>query len=196
MSILKCNTLLTIKNCTGLEIHLSIKPESSTTHMRVQPDGNTNITGAIESKAFNVGSWLKEWVHLVAYGPTHRQVEWVIQSNSSASARFNMNGPFQIELKWSDPSVSWADMKPGIWSLDITNVYEIKMFVRADLGNYIQKRHVSGPSTVQSVHLKLDMEIACDDSLPFSRLQTPIANMFWRKDINLQNIVNPSEGHT
>jgi len=192
MSILKCNTLLTIYNCTGLEIHLTISPLSSETHMRVQPLGSTNMSGAIESKAFSLTSWVKEWVHLVAYGPTHRQVEWVIDSNSDESARFNMNGPFQIEMKWSDPSVSWADMKAGIWSLDISNTNEVKIYVRSDLGNYVQKRPSSGPSTVQSIHLKLDMEIACEDSLPFSRLQTPIANMFWRKDINLQNIVNPS----
>ena len=175
---------------------MSIKPESSTTHMRVQPIDNANITGAIESKAFSVSSWLQEWLHLVAYGPTHRQVEWVVGADSEASARFNMNGSFQIEMKWSDPSVSWADMKPGIWSLDITNTHEIKIFVRADLGNYVQKRLVSGPSTVQSVHLKLDMEIACEDSLPFCRLQKPISNMYWRKDINLQNIVSPSDNHT
>jgi len=196
MSILKCNTLLTIHNCTGLEIHITISPCSSETHMRVQPVGNANMCGAIESRAFNLSSWIQEWLNLIAYGPTHRQVEWTLASTKNESARFNMNGPFQIEMKWSDPSVSWAEIKPGLWSLDISNTNEVKIYVRSDLGDYVQKRAVTGPSTIQSIHFKLDMEIECDDNLPFARLQMPIANMFWRKDINLQNIVNPSTDHT
>jgi hypothetical protein len=192
MSILKCNTLLTIHNCTGLEIHLTIRPCDSETHMRVQPVGSANMCGAIESRAFNLVSWVTEWWHLVAYGPTHRQVEWTIAAATDESARFNMNGPFQIEIKWSDPSVSWSDITPGIWTLDISQTNAVQLYIRGDLGQYVQKRNSHHkPSTIQSVQLKFDLEIACEDDLTFGRIQIPIANMFWRKDINLDNIVNP-----
>lgn len=196
MSILNCNTRLTFVNCTGLEIHVKLCPTDSTTSMRVQPLDAAHMRGAIESKASNIGSWFQEWLQLVTYGPTHSHVEWTLPASATESARFNIDAPFHVEMRWSDPSVSWAEMKSGIWSLDISNTNELTIYVKSDLGSYNKKRMSNGPSTVQSVQLKLDLEIACEDELPFSMMQMPVANMYWRRDINLQKIVNPSpENH-
>ena len=77
-----------------------------------------------------------------------------------------LTAPFHIEMRWSDPSVSWAEMKSGIWSLDISNTNEVTIYAKSDLGSYNKKRISNGPSTVQSVQLKLDLEIACEDETP------------------------------
>jgi hypothetical protein len=49
----------------------------------------------------------------------------------------------------------------------------------------------NAPATVSSVKLKPRLEIACDDEIPFTITQVPVADMFWRDGINLQAIVSP-----
>ena len=189
MSILNCSTRLTIVNCTGLTASFSCTPQTG--HMRLQPLQDAHVHGTIGTSAETFSDWVKEWLHLVSYGPTYDKLEWSVPPENQETVRFQVDHPLTIQMTWSDPSVSWANQVPGEWTIDISKAVDVTMFVRSDIGEYTKRVQYNAPATVSSVKLKPRLEIACDDEIPFTITQVPVADMFWRHGINLHAIVSP-----
>ncbi len=186
MSILNCYTRLTIINRTGLPAIFRLTPSTS---VRLQPIGTAHVTGTIQSSAASISEWLREFIQLITYGPTYNKLVWTIAPGKEETVRFNAAGPMTFEIDWTDPSVSWEQREPGKWSIDISKVTDVTMFLRGDVGEYIQLPVAGRPATIKSVHLKHSVEVACDDEIPFCIERTPVSKMFWRKDINLKALV-------
>lgn len=191
MSILNCHTRLTIINCTGLPATFSMTPKED--HIRLQPLDDAHVEANVATSATSLVEWVREWVHLVSYGPTYDKFKWVVAPGASETVRIQTENTMGIHLEWSDASVSWAKQKSGMWSVDISKAMDVTMYLRADVGEYVHQRTSKGPAAVKSVKLKPYLEIACDDDIPFTIDSTPIADMFWSPQINLQQIVNPEE---
>ena len=119
-------------------------------------------------------------------------LDWQIDANSQATVRFEVEKPMNVFMKWSDPSVSWEKQGQGQWNIDITKAIDVTIYLRAELGQYIKSAPVKGPAQIKSVELKPYLEIGCDDDIPFVIEKQPVANMFWSKQINLDQIVNPN----
>ena len=62
MSILNCDTRLTIINCTGLPATFTFVPEGGT--MRLQPTGSCHINADIHTSATTLTEWFQEWIQL------------------------------------------------------------------------------------------------------------------------------------
>jgi len=189
MSILNCSTRLCIINHTGLPATFSFTPESP---MRLQPTGQAHATGNISSQATSITEWFQEFVQLMTYGPTYNKLEWKLAPGAEETIRVNVDGKMTFEIDWTDPSVSWEQHESGKWSFDISKCIDVTMHLRGDIGEYVQQRTFNGPASVTSVYLKHNVELACDDSIPFSIEKAAVSKMFWRKDINLQGLVGSS----
>jgi len=190
MSILNCSTRVTIVNCTGLPASFTFKPDN--THMRLQPLDSAQVNASVDTNASTITEWFQEWVHLISYGPTYNKLDWQIDANSQATVRFEVEKPMNVFMKWSDPSVSWEKHGQGQWNIDITKAIDVTIYLRAELGQYIKSASLKGPAQIKSVELKPYLEIGCDDEIPFIIEKQPVANMFWSKQINLDQIVNPN----
>lgn len=193
MSILNCSCRLTIVNCTGLNARFEFLPLEQ--HMRLQPIDNANVSATIDTNASTVTEWFKEWWQLISYGPTYNKLVWNVSANSQDTVRFEVKRPIKLKMDWDDQSVSWEKTRPGAWSIDIAKAIDVTLYLRAEVGKYNQTRTLAGPSTVKSVELKPYLELACDDQIPFVIEQTPVADMFWSAQINLDAIVNPNQKH-
>lgn len=194
MSILNCSTRVTIINCTGLPATFKITPSEQ--HMRLQPIGNANVSASVDTNASSLVDWMKEWLHLISYGPTYKQLEWTIDAGAEETVRFEVQKPVKVDMKWSDPSVSWENHESGIWSIDVCKGIEVTVYLRAEIGEYQYKKTIANigrPAQVKSVQLKPFLEIACDDEIPFIIERQPVATMFWSAQINLEQIVNPTK---
>jgi len=189
MSILNCSTRLCIINHTGLPAKFCFVPEIP---MRLQPLGQSHVSGTISSQATTIGEWLQEFVQLMTYGPTYSKLEWTVPAGEEETIRVNIESIMTFEIDWNDPSVSWEQRENGKWSFDISKCIDVTMHLRGDVGEYIQERTFNAPSSVKAVHLKHYVELACDDDVLFSIEKEPVAKMFWRKDINLQGLVGSS----
>lgn len=187
MSILNCLTRLTIINHTGLPAKFVFFPQKS---MRLQPIDSAHVNGTIESNAETILQWIQEFWQLISYGPTFNKLEWTIAPNSEETVRFQTIGPMKFDIIWNDPSVSWEEHKPGTWSIDISKISVVTMHLRGDVGKYVQQTTPGGPAVVKSVQLQHFLEIACDEEIPFTILETPVSNMFWRPNIDLKSIVS------
>lgn len=183
---------MNIVNSTGLPAEFQIKSVDGKL-MRIQPIGDANIDAEIMTKADSVTEWIQEWFDLIRYGPTYNVFKWSLDGTYTQSARLQLLSPVSISVRWGDQSVNWENRIDGVWNCDISKVTEVTIFLKSDIGEY-QKQHTSnGPATVSSVQLKPYLEIACDESVPFSLEKQPIASIYYSKSINLQNIINP--GH-
>lgn len=190
MSILNCHTRLQIVNCTGLPAHFIFSPKEG--DMRIQPIDNAHVNASVHTSATSITEWIQEWVQLVSYGPTYDRLEWTVPPQSEETVRLQLQSNMKVELKWTDHSVSWEKHLPGTWTMDITNAVDVTLYVRADIGEYVQQRSMSGgPAAVKAIQLKPYLEIACDDEIPFVIEKEPVANMYWNAQINVQQIVNP-----
>lgn len=187
MSILNCATRLSIVNHTGLPATFTFVPK---TPMRVQPLQHAHATGSVSSTASSVSEWFQEFFQLVTYGPTYDKLEWTVDAGQQETVRFNLDGPVEFNITWTDPSVSWEQRQDGKWCFDISKTIDVTLHLRADVGEYVHQRSLKGPASVKSVHLKNIVEIACDDEIPFSTVRQPVSKMFWRRDINLKALVN------
>ena len=189
MSLLSCFTRLNVVNSTGLPAVFTIKSDNA--FMRIQPVLDANIDANIDTNATSITEWIHEWFDLIRYGPTYRSFNWSLDGSSTESARLQLSSGVSISVKWGDQSVNWETQIDGVWNCDISKVTEVTIFLKSDIGEY-QKKHTSnGPATVSSVQLKPYLEIACDESVPFSLEKQPIASIYYSKSINLQNIINP-----
>ncbi len=189
MSILNCNTRLNIVNCTGLSAQFVLRPSKG--HMRLQPVGTAHVIGSIDTEAGSLTDWIREWVQLISYGPTHNRLHWTVAAESEETVRFMVESPMEVEMEWTDPSVSWATAIAGKWTIDVSKAVEVTLYVRGDIGAYQKKKTLSGPAVVASVFLKPHLEIACDEDIPFAMVQEPVAEMYWRPGIDLQKVVSP-----
>ena len=190
MSILNCSTRVTIVNCTGLTATFSFKP--TTGHMRLQPIDDAQVHASVDTNATSLVDWFHEWVDLIRYGPTYNNLDWKMDAASEAVVRFEVQNPMSVQMKWSDPSVAWEKHEQGKWNIDITKAIDITIYLKADLGEYLQTVQLGKPSQIKSVQLKPYLEIACDDEIPFIIEKQPIANMFWSKQINIEQIIHPN----
>jgi len=191
MSLLNCFTRLNVVNSTGLPAVFTIKSDNA--FMRIQPVLDANIDANIDTNATSITEWIHEWFDLIRYGPTYRSFNWSLDGSSTESARLQLESGVSISVKWGDQSVNWETQIDGVWNCDISKVIEVTIFLKSDIGEY-QKKHTSnGPATVSSVQLKPYLEIACDESVPFSLEKQPIASIYYSKSINLQNIINPNK---
>ena len=191
MSLLSCFTRLNVVNSTGLPAVFTIKSDNA--FMRIQPVLDANIDANIDTNATSITEWIHEWFDLIRYGPTYRSFNWSLDGSSKESARLQLSSGVSISVKWGDQSVNWETQIDGVWNCDISKVTEVTIFLKSDIGEY-QKKHTSnGPATVSSVQLKPYLEIACDESVPFSLEKQPIASIYYSKSINLQNIINPTK---
>lgn len=190
MSILNCSTRVTIVNCTGLPALFSFRPEAG--HMRLQPIDNAQVNASVSTNASSLTDWIREWVDLIRYGPTYNNLDWKLEANSEAVVRFEVQHPMSVQMKWTDPSVSWEEHEQGTWKIDVTKAIDITIYLKADIGEYLKTIHHGKPAQIKSVQLQPYLEIACDDSIPFMIEKKPIANMFWSKQINLKQIVQPN----
>ena len=189
MSLLSCFTRLNVVNSTGLPAVFTIKSDNA--FMRIQPVLDANIDANIDTNATSITEWIHEWFDLIRYGPTYRSFNWSLDGSSKESARLQLSSGVSISVKWGDQSVNWETQIDGVWNCDISKVTSVTIFLKSDIGEY-QKKHTSnGPATVSSVQLKPYLEIACDESVPFSLEKQPIASIYYSKSINLQNIINP-----
>jgi hypothetical protein len=75
--------------------------------------------------------------------------------------------------------------------MDISNATEVTMFLKCDIGQYGQTKNVGGPASVASVELKPYLELACDEEIPFAIEEQPLAVMYWRPGIDIENLVSP-----
>ncbi len=189
MSILNCSTRLCIINHTGLPAKFFFTPD---TPMRLQPVGQSHVSGTISSQATTIAEWFQEFIQLMTYGPTYNKLEWTLPAGEEETIRLNLVGPMTFEIEWTDPSVSWEQRETGKWSFDISKCIDVTVHLRGDVGEYVQQRSFNGPSTVKAVCLKHYVELTCDDDIPFSIEKEPVSKMFWRKDINLQGLVGSS----
>ena len=191
MSLLSCFTRLNVVNSTGLPAVFTIKSDNA--FMRIQPVLDANIDANIDTNATSITEWIHEWFDLIRYGPTYRSFNWSLDGSSTESARLQLSSGVSISVKWGDQSVNWENRIDGVWICDISKVTEVTIFLKSDIGEY-QKKHTSnGPATVSSVQLKPYLEIACDESVPFSLEKQPIASIYYSKSINLDNIINPKK---
>ena len=191
MSLLSCFTRLNVVNSTGLPAVFSIKSDNA--FMRIQPVLDANIDANIDTNAISVTEWIHEWFDLIRYGPTYRSFNWSLDGSSTESARLQLSSGVSISVKWGDQSVNWETRIDGVWNCDISKVTEVTIFLKSDIGEY-QKKHTSkGPAQVSSVQLKPYLEIACDESVPFSLEKQPVASIYYSKSINLENIINPTK---
>ena len=191
MSLLSCFTRLNVVNSTGLPAVFTIKSDNA--FMRIQPVLDANIDANIDTNATSITEWIHEWFDLIRYGPTYRSFNWSLDGSSTESARLQLSSGVSISVKWGDQSVNWETQIDGVWNCDISKVIEVTIFLKSDIGEY-QKKHTSnGPATVSSVQLKPYLEIACDESVPFSLEKQPIASIYYSKSINLENIINPTK---
>lgn len=189
MSILNCYTRLTIVNCTGLPAVFEITPVQS--HMRIQPLGDAHVEGSVETNAASFADWVQEWFNLISYGPTYNKLQWTLPSTSRSTTRFQLTGACTVSVNWGDPSVSWKTTRPGLWSIDVSQATDVTMFLKCDIGQYSCTPNVGGPSSsVASVQLKPYLELVCDDDIPFVIVKVPLALMYWRPGIDIENIVN------
>lgn len=190
MSILNCSCRLTIVNCTGLPANFCFKPEQN--HMRLQPIDDAQVNASVDTNASSITEWVKEWINLISYGPTYNKLDWIVDANSEATVRFEIQKPMKVHMKWSDPSVAWETQVPGEWKIDITQAIDVTIYLRSDIGEYIKQQTFGKPAQIKAVQLKPYLEIACDDEIPFIIEKEPVANMFWSKQINLQQIISPN----
>ena len=191
MSLLSCFTRLNVVNSTGLPAVFTIKSDNA--FMRIQPVLDANIDANIDTNATSITEWIHEWFDLIRYGPTYRSFNWSLDGSSTESARLQLSSGVSISVKWGDQSVNWETQIDGVWNCDISKVTSVTIFLKSDIGEY-QKKHTSnGPATVSSVQLKPYLEIACDESVPFSLEKQPIASIYYSKSINLDNIINPKK---
>ena len=191
MSLLSCFTRLNVVNSTGLPAVFTIKSDNA--FMRIQPVLDANIDANIDTNATSITEWIHEWFDLIRYGPTYRSFNWSLDGSSKESARLQLSSGVSISVKWGDQSVNWETQIDGVWNCDISKVTSVTIFLKSDIGEY-QKKHTSnGPATVSSVQLKPYLEIACDESVPFSLEKQPIASIYYSKSINLENIINPTK---
>jgi len=189
MSLLSCFTRLNVVNSTGLPAVFTIKSDNA--FMRIQPVLDANIDANIDTNATSITEWIHEWFDLIRYGPTYRSFNWSLDGSSTESARLQLSSGVSISVKWGDQSVNWETQIDGVWNCDISKVTSVTIFLKSDIGEY-QKKHTSnGPATVSSVQLKPYLEIACDESVPFSLEKQPVASIYYSKSINLDNIINP-----
>lgn len=191
MSILNCHTRLQIVNCTGLPATFVVSPKEG--HMRLQPLEDAHVHASVDTSAASLSEWFHEWIQLVSYGPTYNRLEWTVPSQSQETVRFQLQSPMNVQLKWTDASVSWEKFQHGTWSLDITKAVDVTLYLKADVGEYLKQHHLNGPASVKAVQLKPYLELACDDVVPFAIENEPVANMYWSPQINLQQIVNPDK---
>ena len=191
MSILNCNTRLQIVNCTGLPASFVICPMEG--HMRLQPLEDAHVHASVDTNASSISDWIQEWIQLVSYGPTYKRLEWNIAGQTEETVRLQLQSPMTIHLKWTDHSVSWEKHLPGKWSMDITKAVDVTIFLKSEIGEYVKQHNYHGPASVKAVQLKPYLELACDDQIPFTIEQEPVANMYWSPQINLQQIVSPEK---
>jgi hypothetical protein len=189
MSILNCYTRLSIVNSTGLPAVFDIVPID--THMRVQPLDNARVLASVDTNAASLLDWVQEWFNLIRYGPTYNRLKWTLEAGSTAVTRFQLTGPMTMAVTWGDPSVSWKKCTPGSWTIDISKATDITIFFKSDIGEYEQLKRVGAPASVASVCLQPYLELACDEEIPFSMDKQPVAHMYWRPGIDIDNIVNP-----
>jgi len=189
MSLLSCFTRLNVVNSTGLPAVFTIKSDNA--FMRIQPVLDANIDANIDTNATSITEWIHEWFDLIRYGPTYRSFNWSLDGSSTESARLQLSSGVSISVKWGDQSVNWETQIDGVWNCDISKVTEVTIFLKSDIGEYQKKHTANGPATVSSVQLKPYLEIACDESVPFSLEKQPIASIYYSKSINLENIINP-----
>jgi hypothetical protein len=187
MSILNCYTRLTIVNCTGLPATFHLNPSEST--MRIQPVGNANVNAVIGTTAETIVDWFKEWFQLLSYGPTYQTMAWHISPSTTETVRFQLTSSLNVSVHWGDPSVAWDNYSDGLWNVDISKATDVTMFFKSDMGELGKQ---SGQNGSASVQLLPYLEIACDNDIPFVIKTPPIASMFWRPGINMDNIVNPT----
>jgi phosphotransferase system IIB component len=190
MSILNCYTRLTVVNNTGLDAVFEVNPEEN--NMRIQPVENANVKAVVGTSAVSVSDWIKEWISFISYGPTYTNLTWSVAACEKATTRFQLLAPLKITVKWVDPSVSWKTHVSGEWSIDISKAVDVTLFLKSDIGEYGHRQQTSGLMTVASVNLKPYLEIACDDEIPFSVLKHPVAEMYWRPGIDVNDIIKPS----
>jgi|TARA_B110000208_G_scaffold115525_1_gene141779 hypothetical protein len=192
MSLLSCYTRLNIVNCTGLPAKITIKSNDNL-FMRIQPVDEANIEAEIATNADSVSEWVQEWFNLLRYGPTYDSFQWLLEGQTTESARLQLLSSLSISINWGDQSVNWQSQVDGIWTVDISKITEVTIYLKSDIGEYQKKHTKNGPATVSSVRLKPYLEIACDESVPFSLERQPIASIYYSKSINLQNIINPTK---
>jgi hypothetical protein len=161
--------------------------------IRIQPIADALIEADIDTNANSVSEWIYEWFNMIRYGPTYKTFKWSLDGTTTQSSRLQLKGSIEISVNWGDQSVNWENRIDGVWNCDISKVTEVTIFLKSDIGEYQQKHTSSGPATVSSVHLKPYLEIACDESVPFSLEKQPIASIFYSKSINLDNIINPKK---
>ena len=190
MSILNCSTRLTVVNTTGLPAVFTIKSIGDN-YMRIQPIKDANLDADIATNASSFSEWVQEWFDLIRYGPTYDSFRWSLSGAATESTRLQLLGAMTITVTWGDQSVNWQSQIDGIWNVDISKVAEITVFLKSDIGEYEKKHTKVGPASFSSVQLKPFLEIACDESVPFSLEQQPISSLYYSKTINLQNIVAP-----
>jgi len=191
MSILNCHTRLQIVNCTGLPATFVFCPKGG--HMRLQPLEDAHTHASINTDASTISEWVREWIQLVSYGPTYDRLEWTIPAQKEETVRLQLQTPMSVELKWTDPSVSWEKYVSGKWTVDITKAVDVTIYLKADVGEYVKQASFGGPASVKAIRLKPHLELACDDTVPFVLDTEPIANMFWSPQINIQQLVNPDK---
>jgi len=191
MSILNCSCRVTIVNCTGFGASFQFIPQQQ--HMRLQPIDNAQVSAAVDTNAETALDWIKEWWHLISYGPTYKKLDWQIPASSQATVRFEVSEPMQVHAIWSDPSASWDRHEKGTWNINIAKAIDVTIYLKADVGDYIKTQSHGRPAQVKSVKLKPYLEIACDDEIPFVIEKQPVAHMFWSPQINLEHIVNPNK---
>lgn len=190
MSVLNCYTRLTVINNTGLDAVFEVNPAES--DMRIQPVENADVKAVVGTSAVTMADWIWEWFNFVSYGPTYTNLSWSVCACEKATTRFQLVAPLHITVKWVDPSVSWKTHVSGEWSVDISKAMDVTLFLKSDIGEYGHRQQTSGLMTVASVHLKPYLEIACDEEIPFSVLKHPVAEMFWRPGIDVNNIIKPN----
>ena len=160
--------------------------------MRIQPLLNAHVNASVHTTAESISEWIQEWIQLMSYGPTYNRLEWTVPPQSEETVRLQLQSSMNVEMKWSDHSVSWEKHLSGHWTMDITKAVDVTLYVRADVGEYVKQRSMSGgPASVRAIQLKPYLEIACDDEIPFVIDKEPVANMYWNSQINVQQLVNP-----
>jgi len=193
MSILNCSTRVTIVNCTGLPATFSFRPVTG--HMRLQPIDNAQVHASVDTNATSLTDWIQEWVDLIRYGPTYNNLDWTLDADSEAVVRFEVHKPMSVHMKWTDPSVAWEKHEQGTWNIDVTKAIDVTIYLKADIGEYLKTVQRGKPAQIKSVQLKPYLEIACDDNIPFVIEKHPVANMFWSKQINIEQLVQPNNDH-
>ena len=139
MSLLSCYTRLNIVNCTGLPAKITIKSNDNL-FMRIQPVDEANIEAEIATNADSVSEWVQEWFNLLRYGPTYDSFQWLLEGQTTESARLQLLSSLSISINWGDQSVNWQSQVDGIWTVDISKITEVTIYLKSDIGEY-QKKH-------------------------------------------------------